>query len=188
MIQRPYKNTDDQIMCIKCGQNKSSKAKYIEEKLIGHLESILSEYSASGMEVKKESAILKSMKKQLNLIEGEISDSQNQKSNLHDFLEKGIYSVETFLDRENILTERIYEQQEKIKKLKSEIKVEESLMNGKINIVPQIRTALNLYRKSESAELKNKLLKEIIDYVEYKKEKHQRNDDFLIIVHTIDNP
>jgi site-specific DNA recombinase len=188
MVQRPYQKTDDQIMCIGCNQNKSSKSKYIESKIIEHLRSRLEDLKSSEGKAKKESDMLKSLKKQLNNLGSELIEIQKQKSSLHDFLEKGVYSIETFLDRESILVNRITELQSKLKKLSDEIRSEELKINGNKKIIPILKNALDVLIQTNDPDIKNKIYKEVIDYVEYKKEKHQRNDEFTIVVHTIDNP
>ena len=189
MILRPYKTVDDHIMCIQCSQNKSSKAKYIENKILETLESRLADFKAGVPSVhKKDNAVLKSLNKQLSNLQAELAEAEKQKSNLHDFLEKGIYSIETFLDRESVLAGRISELQGKIKGLEREIKTEESKINGNKKIASLLSNALEAYRRATNPEIKNRILKEVVDCVEYKKEKHQRNDEFTISVHTIDNP
>lgn len=42
----------------------------------------------------------------LKTLERELSDTEKQKGSLHDYLEKGIYSIETYLERSKILAER----------------------------------------------------------------------------------
>jgi site-specific DNA recombinase len=187
MIQRPYKHTDDQIMCIHCSQNKSSKAKFIETEIIKSLEEKLADFKREGPGISVNSETLSSLKKQLSNIEKELQESQKQKSNLHDLLEQGVYSVDTFVERERVLSERMKELQSTIKAVVKEIKAEESKVNGSKKMMPILENALVAYRHATSPEDKNKILKEVVAHVIYKKEKHQRNDDFTMVVYTIDN-
>jgi hypothetical protein len=188
MILRPYSDKDSQIMCIHCRQNKSSKAKYIEDRVLRELENIMAENLGRSKTTAKPNMILKSLNKQLIVLQDELKEIQKQKSNLHDFLERGVYDIETFLDRESILAERITELDKKIDSTRDAIKSEEIKVNGKKNIAPLISNALEAYRRTKQASIRNEILKEFIDYIEYKKEKHQRNDEFTITVHVVDNP
>jgi site-specific DNA recombinase len=188
MIQRPYKTVDDHIMCIQCNQNKSSKTKYIEEKIINELRNMLSENINRNKRTAKTSDTLNGLKKQLSVLQNELSEIHKQKNSLHDFLEKGIYSIETFLGRETILNKKITETKCNIDNTKASIETEEKRLHSKGNVIPLLPNALKMYAATTDPLKKNSILKEFVTYVEYKKEKHQRNDEFTIIVHTIDNP
>jgi site-specific DNA recombinase len=188
MIQRPYKHTDDQIMCIHCSQNKSSKAKYIETEIIKNLESRLADFKRGNTGKIMNNEKLKALKKQFTKIEVDLQENQKQKSSLHDFLEKGVYDIETFLNRESIISVRITELQSNIKNMIEEIKKEESMINGNKKMIPILENALVTYKRTSRPDEKNEILKEVVHHVIYKKEKNQRNDEFSIAVYTIDNP
>lgn len=116
-------------------------------------------------------------------LESELLNLEKQKNSLHDFLERGIYDVDTYLDRSKHVSDRIQSAQEEIENSSSLLKQEEQKQMATNTIIPEIEQALLIYRKIESPEHKNKLLKSIIDHAVYTKEKNQRNDNFLLILH-----
>lgn len=52
----------------------------------------------------------------------QINDLQKQKSNLHDLLEKGVYDIDTFLERQKSIVIRLKTTQEEIEQLEHEFK------------------------------------------------------------------
>ncbi len=189
MILRPYPNCDSHIICLgKCG-NKSSKFKYIEEKILEELDNLLSNYKIQYDNVKcdNNSMLFETYKKQLKSIETELSEIEKQKNNLHDLLEREIYDIETYISRSNILATRtglLNEDFEKIIQLNHE---EEFRVSAKNSIIPQIESALQTYMSSDDAYRKNLILKSVIEKVVYKKEKSQRNDEFTLTIYPKQN-
>lgn len=46
-------------------------------------------------------------KNSIKSLESELSNLEKQKNSLHDFLERGIYDIDTYLERSNNISERI---------------------------------------------------------------------------------
>ena len=188
MIYRTYTNGDDPaIMCYKCKENRSSKFKYVEERLLNNLEEWVVQYKSEIEQFESTPSKLDDMVKlyenSIKSLESELLNLEKQKNSLHDFLERGIYDVDTYLDRSKHVSDRIQSAQEEIENSSSLLKQEEQKQMATNTIIPEIEQALLIYRKIESPEHKNKLLKSIIDHAVYTKEKNQRNDNFLLILH-----
>ena len=111
MVRKPYTNrTPDFIICPKSGcPNISSYLSFVEERVLTSLQQWLTEYklqlsienkqlvSNTEIEVKKQA---------IKKLEDEISGLNKQLNNIHDFLEQGVYSAETFMERSKIINEK----------------------------------------------------------------------------------
>ncbi len=95
-------------------------------------------------------------------------DEQNQR--IYDFLEKGIYTTEIFLER----SQRIQNQKEELlhKKafLEKEIQRKRSAEQAEKQIIPKIEHVLDVYWTTKSITQKNQLLREVLEKVEYQKD------------------
>lgn len=120
---------------------------------------------------------------QFEEMEKELEELEKQKNNLHDLLERGIYDVNTYLERSQILAERIDNTKISIENTSKHIELEEKRINAQKDIIPKVEKVLDLYPKTQNAEKKNKLLKSVLDYAVYKKDKEQRNDEFTLILY-----
>lgn len=111
-----------------------------------------------------------------------LSELEKQRNSIFDLTERGIYSAETFRSRMEIIEQKTKEIKDIITKLNKKNRQNES-----VSAIPQSRTVLEIYETISSAELKNELLKEIIDFVVYEKEKsgafkNCSADDFQLTV------
>jgi DNA invertase Pin-like site-specific DNA recombinase len=176
MQRRPYgdrKYQSTHILCATKGCCSSSRLDYVEQAVIENIKEKLAELKSAKSPIKKEAdytAVLTGIDK-------EISTLAKQKANLHDFLERGIYDVDTFLERSNTIAERISE----LTKQREEIETKQKLQpKADLNTaIAKIENVLNLYWKS-SVPQRNKLLKEIITDGTYYKERGWKPNQFLI--------
>lgn len=191
MVYRPYaNNVDPHIVCYNTScNNKSSKFKFVEERLLKGLEEWLEEYKAewNNVEDKKNKSkannTLRIHKLSLSRLKNELEELEKQKNNLHDLLERGIYNVDTYLERSQLLAQRIDDTKFNIENTSKDIKNEEKRINAQKNIIPKVKKVLDLYPKTDDPERKNKLLKSVLDYAVYEKEKEQRNDQFTLTLY-----
>lgn len=112
-------------------------------------------------------------------IERKKATAQAQLQKLHDFLEQGIYDIDTFLARQVILKNTINE----LEKSEEEV-VKKQKENRNLNIIAmcqKINDVFTLYESSDNQH-KNQLLKSIISRVEYKKEKGAKPSEFTLVV------
>ncbi|TCO79151.1 recombinase family protein [Marinisporobacter balticus] len=187
MILRPYKTKDSQIMCYSNCGNKSSKLKYIEARLIDGLSQWLEQYKAqwnSEKQSKKNVDTSSSIhKKVLEHLEKEIVELEKQNGNLHDLLERGIYDIDTYLERSQNLADRIESTKLTIKKAKVDLVQEIKREKVQHDIIPKIEKVLDTYSRTDDPAKKNTLLKSVLAYAVYRKEKDQRNDQFTLILY-----
>jgi DNA invertase Pin-like site-specific DNA recombinase len=171
MSLRTSKKQPDSLRCpVNCG-NKGSYLNPIENRLISELYYQLKEIYSELLYKKqpknkknKYEALIKSNKTELN-------KAIEQRNKLFDLLEQGIYDNNTFLDRMNLLSEKI----SLLNKSIDDMEAEQDNLNSlvlKIDRIPQIESFIdfieNIYWKSNAKD-KNAFLHEVVKYVNYKK-------------------
>lgn len=189
MVLRPYSHQQyPHIMCYnrRC-ENKSARFMYVEEKIIEGLKQWLQLYKAEwGRRKKAEKAIvspLEFQKKALQKLQKELKEAEDQKGRLHDLLEKGVYDVPTYLERSRVVADRLEALRKAIAKVEEHIAQEKCRLQAHKDIIPKVEHVLNIYCKTDNPAERNSLLKTILDYATYRKEKHQRDDNFTLVLH-----
>lgn len=186
MRYRTYSKSEPHLICInKCG-NKSSKFKYIEASMLNELKNILNKYIVeTRQDISAENIYtIETLKGNIASLEKELTELLKQKDNLHDLLERGIYTPEVFLERSKAVACKIEAAQSAINSTKAQLEVEFEKDNKANEIIPKITEVISTYHLLKTADEKNSLLKEIVSSIEYRKDKNQRNDDFEIRVNT----
>lgn len=127
----------------------------------------------------------KTLHETLNYINNELEKTQKQLDRLHDFLEQGIYDVETFRSRSSVLKDKInrllsqqYEFEEKIKIFDTE----------KYDfVIAKLEKAIEAYYNPNITNLeKNQLLKEVVNKVVYYKAKDWAKGQFELYIYLKD--
>jgi site-specific DNA recombinase len=188
MVYRPYANSPAHIRCNnqQC-DNKSSRYEFVESKLIQSLRIWLSDFKVE-WNAEVDSEPNKSILFKRNSIFGlkkELDELDLQKGKLFDFLERGIYSEETFIERSQNIAERINAVNQTLDEIDSQLDLETKRLDAKNEIIPRVEQVINIYEMEKEPVNKNIILKSIIHHVDYKKEKSQRNDEFTLILHLI---
>lgn len=188
MVLRPYVNQQyPHLMCYNrhC-HNKSARFMYVEDRLLEGLRQWLMQYKA---ELKLQKKIDKTvnpfefLEKSLDRLNKELKDLNGQKNRLHDLLEQGIYDTQTFLERSNILGQRLEATQQTIQEASARLEAEKTRKTAQNFLVPQVENILDVYYKTDDPAKKNILLKSVLDHATYRKEKDQRNDEFTLVVY-----
>ncbi len=184
---RTYEKSDPHLICIsKCG-NKSSKFKYIEDAVLKGLKEMLDSYS---IKIQAAEAYSKgipevdALNRNIISLQRELSETFRQKESLHNLLEREIYTAELFIERSNILTEKIDSIEKAISNTKEQVHKELKKISTENEVIPKIKEVLDVYHLIKTAAGKNVMLKGIIKSIEYFKTKGQRNDSFEIRINT----
>jgi site-specific DNA recombinase len=179
MIRKPNTKQPAHLMCsnIHC-ITKSTRFSYVEHRVLKELANWLDQYKVEYTPTKKQTAMLELKKSQLAQLEDKLKETIEQINSIHEFLEKKIYTLDKFMERSSELDIRRKELDENIIKIKSDIEVELQREVAQKEIIPSVESVLKLYEYLESAADKNELLKTVIEKCIYRKEKHQRLDDF----------
>lgn len=190
MVMRTYSNSAPHIICYrKCG-NKSSRFDLLEDRILYSLKKWMTNYSLDWNNYKKKRQKNKNFeiysiyKESLKNLNAQLSKLEVQKNSLHDLLEQGIYNKSVFLERTQTLNSKVSVVKSNIKKVQLDIEAlkAENEINDYIDI-PESKNILDIYYDTNSPEKKNRLLKTILHFAKYKKEKHQYNDNFTLMLY-----
>ena len=167
-IQRQHSNKrfGSRLLCPTTGCNGSLKASLFEERLLLMLQIKLDETKLhqDAKEPPKPDAI----DEQIALVRRQINTIKSQRGKLHDFLERGIYDTDTFMERQRILSERQNATEKELKQLQDQrIELIETVDSAPF--VPTMEQLLHNWNNIEPAE-KNKLLKQLIKRIDYKRD------------------
>ena len=171
------------LSCKTCYKVAAVKLDIFESEVLNSLDSILNTYKLylnDDIESYDDSSKLNTYLNLLKQLEKESITLVNQKEKLHELLEKGIYDIDTYLDRSKVLAEKIENNKNSIDKVKNDIEYESTHSIDISEVVPKLENLLELYPKTNNIAEKNQLLKTVIDSIIYHKEKKHRNGKFEI--------
>ncbi|TCS95002.1 recombinase family protein [Hazenella coriacea] len=165
--------------------NKSSRLEHVERKI---LESLYKELKSYKMRFDFEDYSVDNGKIEvyqmtIDNIHQEIKNLQLQKGKLHDFLERGIYDEETYIERSKDIATRLNQARESLEATTSELKSIQDRLGARQSVIPRIEHVLDIYEDLDTPEQKNILLKTVLDKCVYTKEQHQRNDQFTLVIY-----
>ena len=100
----------------------------------------------------------------------ELETIKKQTGSLHDLLEQGVYSVETYLERQQALSERKEEITAQIDSIQKKLDNKRQRMSRE-RFIPQLEHVLDVYWTLDDAAEKNALLKTVLEKCVYQKEK-----------------
>lgn len=171
LSRRPYTSGQkDTLMCPtgSCS-TVSSRLELVESAVIQGLWELLERYEISpAYEDSGDSQEIIQKEELLKNRQNELEQLGHQKTKLYDFLEQGIYSTETFLDRSEDLRKRILNCSSVIHKLEEEIERDRQMLARRENFVPRCRHILEHYWEWDIP-TRNNVLKELIEKVIYTK-------------------
>jgi site-specific DNA recombinase len=146
------------------------------EELVGHIE-----IQESMIEKRETNSTVPLKEKAKEAKEKELTEINQQKERLHDFLERGVYTIEIFLERQQNLVERIKQTRSEIEVLEQEIEKEKFNENNINQYLPTVKKVLDAYKETDDIEKKNRLLKSILEKVTYlRKKEWTKKDQFKI--------
>ena len=185
MQRRPYyKKTDktphiDTLICTKSHcPNVASDLYRVENAIIDALEDyvtsqreLLSTYMPSSQD--NDELIFSTLKKDLEKYNKQLNKA-------YELVENEIYTPQEFASRTKTIKNKIASIEKHLSKIQNNIdkdKIE--------NLLPKVEKIIESYHKTSSIEQKNKLLRSVIAYVEYTKQKGGRGyeNNFSIIIH-----
>ena len=117
--------------------------------------------------------------KSIATAEKELKSISSQISRIHDLLEQGVYDIDTFIDRRDSLNERT----EALKKhIVAEQNRRQAVLDSDLRAASEkVHSVLEVYEASDPS-TRNELLRSIIDYVIYNKEKRGSKNPFSVYV------
>ncbi|MBQ7758267.1 recombinase family protein [Anaerotignum sp.] len=193
MQRRPFNKTGQpaSLICATHNCPQISAALYmVENKVLDGLSQWVKQHEATWEQTATPSDAflgkIMALKNSIEAMEKELEGLKLQFDNTFDLLEKGIYSADVFTKRNAILNEKITATTNEIEETKKELRSLETANSEQISLLPKIKTLLETYDSLPAAE-QNRMLKDVLDHIEYHKEVngrwHNSPDDFMITLY-----
>lgn len=192
MVRRPYPNrTPDALVCPASGcKNISSYLSYVENRILVSLQQWLTDYKLQ-LDIENKEVIsnteIEVKKQNVKRLEEEMKNLNKQMSSIHDFLEQGIYTTETFMERSKIINEKLNETKTNFDIIKKELDDNSKIQRSITEFIPKVEHVLAVYDSVDDPEIKNALLDEVVSKAVYTKTKRvgkdKNFDDFELIVY-----
>jgi site-specific DNA recombinase len=193
MVRRPYSNGyPDTLMCpVTACKNVSSHLSLVEKRVIEGLKDWLAGYKLKWQiddnPKKTTKSALDMARKSLIKLEKEIDTIRIQQSNLDDLLEQGVYDIDKYKQRSQMLDARLKQAEADYKELQAKIAEEEQREEARKLIVPKVEKLIETYYALPTPQAKNDMLKEVLEKVEYTKKQggrwHTSPDDFELVLY-----
>ena len=173
MVRRPYqkRGQEDSLLCpyTSCS-TVSSKLSLVEKVLLDGIKNLVDEYKLSSDVPKLDIDNVITLKEKLiEEKEAELKKLDAQKLKQYDLLEQGVYTTDVFLERSKSTAASIEACIESIKGLREEIEHDKKLVEQQAVFIPKCENLLENYWEFD-AQTRNKLLRELIEKVNYTKE------------------
>ncbi|WP_067622819.1 recombinase family protein [Alicyclobacillus acidiphilus] len=107
------------------------------------------------------------LQRRIKGITEEIANLEKQRESLHDFLERGIYSIEVFMERSKNIGDRLDTANKELAEAQAELDGQEQARIQRDKLLPAIANVVKQYNKTKDIEAKNKLLKSVLREVRY---------------------
>ncbi len=186
IVFRPYIGQKPHLICQnRLCDNKSTRFDYVEQRMLDVLQEWLSNYKAQWKKHKNlspSSDAIELRKAALATVQKELGELEKQKDRLHDLLERGIYDEDTYLERSQILADRIEAAKESLINAEAALDIEIKRAQAQQEIIPKVESVLKLYHRTEDINKKNALLKSVVESAVYRKERHQVGDEFELVI------
>ncbi len=174
MQRQVIRNGGTYMICRKPGCMVSSSLSLVERAVLDELENSLEQLPLEQQSFPRPA--VDSSREMLNVIEAERNTVEGQIDKLHDFLEQGIYDVETFLARQAVLNEKL----SRLNDSKKSLTVMPQINYEKMS--KSIQNVLSSYR-STIPRKQNMLLKSVIDKIVYRKQRGAKPAEFTLEIY-----
>lgn len=149
--------------------NISAPIYLIEQKIISFFRLWLDNYELK-IEQNESPSTVVSYESSCLALEKEIEALKSQLDKTFDLLERGIYDEDTFFKRNNTIKTKIEECKSSLESLLEQKIMEEQALSMENNFIPTIKNLVEGYDTINSINMKNELLKSVINCIEYMKE------------------
>ena len=148
--------------------NVSAPIDLIEAKLLSIVKDWLMEMQLKLPESKVNNGKAETLLRASSVLDKELDKLRGQLAKTYDLLEQGIYSVDVFTTRNKEISEKIAASESKAEEIKKQLAAK---CKGEFlyEQLPEMIEAIRAYSDATTAEEKNKLLRQILERVEYRK-------------------
>ena len=173
--------------CRSCS-NISSPYDYVEAGVISALQNLLHTYEYElAQSEKKENPQIADLEKVIKSIEKELNTLKGQLSSAQTMVERGVYTVEEYVERSKTIKKSIKDRASVLEETKARLEQATRLDRQRSVIIPKIKYVLTTFPTLTAPGQKNALLKEVISSVDYLKETPGTNaggaDVFSLTLH-----
>lgn len=151
----------------------------VEKRILDSLEEWLKDYRiklGTGSKASEQDAKMTSHTQAMQSIEKKLAQLRQQEDSIHNLLEQGVYTVETFLERSRYIADQQESLLQSKKALEKEIALESFRQKSRLEIIPKVEHLLAVYENLPDARTKNDMLKEVLEKVVYIKDRDRRGD------------
>lgn len=167
------------------GIQKGCSFNLVEERILSSLDNLIDQFEIPASTKKKGKSLVQAKKKALDSLMKEKKEIDAQNENIHELLEKRIYTIDTFLTRQQSIKNKQEAVTVKIEMIKEEINREHMHLQAQENFIPKVKNVLEAYHSTNDVEKRNKLLKSVIDKAFYlRKIEWTKLDQFEIKLYT----
>lgn len=162
------------LLCNTRGCCAGTKYEFVEEAII---QSLKTNFEKLNAEVESRQVDFIPYETALSNTCNELDKTIGQKEKLHTLLEQDVYSIDTYKERMNIILEKIAALE--LQKASAQKAIIKAKREEKDILESGIRNVLEAYGTAD-AQIKNKMLKSVIDYVVYDKKKKTKPHEFCL--------
>lgn len=178
-MQRMVMKHEPYLLCTRPGCCASTKAEYVETRILEYLEDALGRLSinVSVDDSKQDTAIMDTA---LAAIRKELSAAKKQKTRLYELLELGEYDIPTFRERMATVRDKITGLERK--EADALQAIQDAQQADPAAVAAKIRAVLDAYSTADAAG-RNALLKSVVQVVHYHKEKKTKPSEFYLDIY-----
>ena len=192
MVRRPYadQSNPDGLICNNSNCDNIAAPLYlVEQRVLSALAGWVNNYKISVNNTPPPAEDTQLKQQALAKTNAEIKTLSAQMDKLYDLLEQGIYTPEIFTSRSAHISERLQNAVNTKDTLEQGLLAAEKQQKALAEFIPRVENVLAAYSTAPTAQIKNNLLKEVIDHVDYEKslrgDNQGRNvDSFEITLYT----
>lgn len=172
--QAAVNGRNERLLCPTNHCTSSIKLEYFDERIYSRIETELNKLKMP--ETKRPLRTDNDVRHRIKTVSTQLKTIDTQREKLHDLLEQGVYTVDTFMQRQNALNTRQNELNKKLAQLQDEL----SAYNDREDISTLIPTMEDLLRDWHTLTPadKNTLLKKVIRKIVYSRNGSKRNAEF----------
>ena len=175
LMTRQPSNTKDHYPVLRCPNSKctniSAPLYLIEQKLIEGLAEWADEYELNWPKKDWEDTEISTATYQhsVDSMQGKLDTITKQLSAAYDLLEQGIYTLQVFQERRSTLEKQKEESETELQRLNRALEISQARARAKREFLPTIRHIVDTYWTIDDVLVKNTMLKEVLEKVDYLK-------------------
>ncbi len=181
LMTRQPSNTKEHYPVLRCPNSKcdniSAPLYLVERKVIEGLSDWADEYELDWPDRPEDNTALSvsSYQHSVDSMQDKLNTITKQLNSAYDLLEQGIYTLNVFQERRNILEVQKEEAENELQRLQTELTIHQARAKAKKEFLPTVRHIVDTYWNTDDVHVKNIMLKEVLEKIDYiKTEKNKK--------------